>query len=240
MTRRKDKRSTLKANHLKANHLALKKITPLTNNQELFFDNYTSDKSQVLLGYAGCGKTYLALYKALEEISDPSNPYRKLVIVRSAVPSRDLGAMPGTLEQKTEMYELPYRSICNELFGRGDAYDLLKKQKLIEFISTSYIRGITLDNTIVIADEIQNMTAHEAESVLTRIGIDSKIILCGDIMQRDITKHSEKNIELFLNTIKHMTKDFDFVHFNEDDVVRSGLVGAYIKTKHKIYPNGYE
>lgn len=235
MSRRKDKRSPLKTNHL-----VIKEISPLTDNQEVFFNNFVSDKSQVLLGYAGCGKTYLALFKALEEINDTTTPYKRLVIVRSAVPSRDLGAMPGTLEQKTEMYELPYRAICNELFGRGDAYELLKKQKVIEFISTSYIRGITLDDTIVIADEIQNMTAHEAESVLTRIGINSKIILCGDIMQRDITKYSEKNIELFLNTIENMTDDFDFVHFNEDDVVRSGLVGAYIKTKHKIYPNGYD
>lgn len=235
MARRKDKRSPIRANHLE-----LKEIEPLTDNQEVFFNNYKSDKSQVLLGYAGCGKTYLALHKALEEIVCSNTPYKKLVIVRSAVPSRDLGAMPGTLEQKTEMYELPYRAICNELFGRGDAYDLLKKQKVIEFISTSYVRGLTLDNTIVIADEIQNMTAHEAESVLTRVGIDSKIILCGDIMQRDITKKSEKNIELFLNTIEHMHKDFDFVHFNEDDVVRSGIVGNYIKTKHKIYPEGYD
>ena len=235
MSRRKDKRSPLKINHL-----IIKDVSPLTDNQEVFFNNYTSGKSQVLLGYAGCGKTYLALFKALKDIEDPTTPYKKLVIVRSAVPSRDLGAMPGTLEQKTEMYELPYRDICNELFGRGDAYELLKKQKVIEFISTSYIRGITLDDTIVIADEIQNMTAHEAESVLTRVGINSKIILCGDIMQRDITKRSEKNIELFLNTVEAMTDDFDFVHFNENDVVRSGLVGSYIKTKHKIYPSGYD
>ena len=235
MSRRKDKRSPLKINHL-----IIKDVSPLTDNQEVFFNNYTSGKSQVLLGYAGCGKTYLALFKALKDIEDPTTPYKKLVLVRSAVPSRDLGAMPGTLEQKTEMYELPYRDICNELFGRGDAYELLKKQKIIEFISTSYIRGITLDDTIVIADEIQNMTAHEAESVLTRVGINSKIILCGDIMQRDITKRSEKNIELFLNTVEAMTDDFDFVHFNENDVVRSGLVGSYIKTKHKIYPSGYD
>jgi phosphate starvation-inducible protein PhoH len=235
MARRKDKRSPLKTNHL-----VIKEVSPLTDNQEVFFNHYNSNKSQVLLGYAGCGKTYLALYKALEEINDSNTPYKRLVIVRSAVPSRDLGAMPGTLEQKTEMYELPYRDICNELFGRGDAYELLKKQKVIEFISTSYIRGITLDDTIVIADEIQNMTAHEAESVLTRVGINSKIILCGDIMQRDITKRSEKNIELFLNTVEAMTDDFDFVHFNENDVVRSGLVGSYIKTKHKIYPSGYD
>jgi phosphate starvation-inducible protein PhoH len=235
MARRKDKRSTLVTNHL-----VLKEVSPLTDNQELFFDNYESDKSQVLLGYAGCGKTYLALYKALEDINDPKTPYKRVVIVRSAVPSRDLGAMPGSLQQKTEMYELPYVSICNELFSRGDAYELLKKRKTVEFISTSYIRGITLDNTIVIVDEIQNMTAHEAESVLTRAGLDTKVIICGDILQRDITKRSEKNVELFLNIIEKMTDDFDFVHFNEDDVVRSGLVGSYIKTKHKIYPNGYE
>ncbi len=234
MAKRKDKRSPLSNNHL-----VLDEVTPLTDNQEVFFKNYQSDKSQILLGYAGCGKTFLAMYKALQDINNPANKYKKIVIVRSAVPSRDLGAMPGTLQQKTEMYELPYRAICNELFGRGDAYELLKKHNTVEFISTSYIRGLTLDNTIIIADEVQNMTAHEAESILTRVGIESKIIYCGDILQRDITKHSEKNVELFLNLIKKMTNDFDSVTFNEDDVVRSGLVGNYIKFKHKIYPDGY-
>ena len=234
MTKRKDRKTPLNKNHL-----VLREIESLTDNQQLFFDNYSSDKSQVMLGYSGCGKTFLAMYKALEEINDSSNDYRRIVIVRSAVPSRDLGAMPGTLEQKTEMYELPYSSICNELFGRGDAYQLLKKQKVVEFMSTSYIRGITLDNTIVIVDEIQNMTAHEADSILTRIGISSKLVMCGDILQRDITKHSEKNIELFLNIIKNMPEDFDFVEFTQDDVVRSDLVGSYIKKKHKLYPEGF-
>jgi phosphate starvation-inducible protein PhoH len=224
---------------LNDNNLVLQPIKPLTNNQGLFFNNYESDKSQVLLGYPGTGKTFMALYKALEEINNPKNDYRRVVIVRSAVPTRDVGFLPGTLEEKAEVYELPYKSICQELFSRSDAYEILKKHRTIEFITTTVIRGITLDNAIVIVDEFQNMTAHEADSVITRIGIDSKIVFCGDMLQRDLTKHNERDVETLVRVLQHMTDSFDFVYFNEDDIVRSDLVGAYIKMKHKIYPDGY-
>lgn len=221
------------------NHLDLADISPITDNQTIFFDNYKSDKSQVLLGYPGTGKTFMALYKAFEDITDPKSEYQRIVIVRSAVPTRDVGFLPGTLAEKGEVYELPYKSICTELFGRGDAYEILKKNRTIEFITTSFIRGLTLDRAIIIVDEFQNMTAHEADSVITRVGNYSKIILCGDILQRDLTKGSEKNIESLLNVLHKMDNIFDFTEFEEDDIVRSGLVGNYIKMKHKLYPEGY-
>lgn len=221
------------------NHLDLADISPITDNQTIFFDNYKSDKSQVLLGYPGTGKTFMALYKAFEDITDPKSEYQRIVIVRSAVPTRDVGFLPGTLAEKGEVYELPYKSICTELFGRGDAYEILKKNRTIEFITTSFIRGLTLDRAIIIVDEFQNMTAHEADSVITRVGNYSKIILCGDILQRDLTKGSEKNIESLLNVLHKMDSTFDFTEFEEDDIVRSGLVGNYIKMKHKLYPEGY-
>ena len=222
------------------NHLALADISPMTDNQELFFDKYKSDKSQVLTGYPGTGKTFMALYKAFEELNDPDTPYQRIVIVRSAVPTRDVGFLPGTLAEKGEVYELPYKSICNELFGRGDAYDILKKHRTVEFITTSFIRGLTLDRSIIIVDEFQNMTAHEADSVITRVGTYSKIILCGDILQRDLNKRSERNIESLLKVLEKMPEVFDFTEFGEDDIVRSGLVGDYIRMKHKIYPDGYK
>ena len=234
MAKRKPKKSPLIDNNF-----TLHEIEPLTENQGIFFNQYDTGLSQVLIGYPGTGKTFMALYKALEEINNPKNNYQRVIIVRSAVPTREVGFLPGTLEEKAEVYELPYKTICKDLFGRDDAYEILKKHHIVEFITTTVIRGITLDNAIVIVDEFQNMTAHEADSVLTRIGTDSKIVFCGDILQRDLNKHSERNIEKFIQVMQSMVDDFNFTFFNEDDIVRSGLVGAYIKMKHKIFSNGF-
>jgi len=227
-------------NALADNHLNLVDISPMTENQSIFFENCKSDKSQVLLGYPGTGKTFMALYKAFEEISNPTTEYQRIVIVRSAVPTRDVGFLPGTLAEKGEVYELPYKSICTELFGRADAYEILKKHRTVEFITTSFIRGLTLDRSIIIVDEFQNMTAHEADSVITRVGNWSKIMFCGDVLQRDLIKRSEKNIEALLRVLKELPDEFDFTHFGENDIVRSGLVGNYIRKKHKLYPEGYD
>lgn len=234
MARRKDKKTLLSDNHL-----SMQDIYPMTENQSVFFSNYESDKSQVLLGYPGTGKTFMALNRALKELNDPSSPYRRVVIVRSAVPTRDVGFLPGTLAEKSAVYEMPYQSICNELFGRSDAYEIMKKHRTIEFLTTSFIRGITLDRTIVIVDEFQNMTSHEADSIITRVGDYSKIIFCGDILQRDLNKASERNVETFLQVLDNMRDVFDFNYFGEEDIVRSGIVADYIKAKHRIYPDGY-
>jgi phosphate starvation-inducible protein PhoH len=225
-------------NAINDNNLKLLDVSPLTDNQGVFFDNYVSDKSQLLLGYSGTGKTFMALNRAFKEIMEGSD-YRRVVIVRSAVPTRDIGFLKGTEAEKGAVYELPYKKVCSELFGRDDAYEILTKHDGIRFMLTSFIRGLTLDNSIVIVDEFQNLTAHEADSVLTRIGRNSKLIICGDILQRDFTKHSEKNIEKFLTVIQTMENRFDFNYFDEDDIVRSGLVADYIKHKHRMYKEGY-
>ena len=221
------------------NNLVLKDISPLTDNQADFFENYKSDKNQLLLGYSGTGKTYMACYQAFKEIMAGSD-YKRVVIVRSAVPTRDIGFLKGDEAEKGAVYELPYFKVCSELFGRDDAYGILCKHDGIRFMLTSFIRGLTIDNSIVIVDEFQNMTAHEADSVLTRVGHNSKLVICGDILQRDFTKHSEKNIEKFLQVVESMPNRFDFNYFDADDVVRSGLVGDYIKTKHAKFPKGFE
>lgn len=226
-------------NVLTENNFQLSDVSPLTDNQAKFFDNYATDKSQLLLGYSGTGKTFMAVYKAFEEIMNGSD-YKRVVIVRSAVPTRDIGFLKGTEAEKGAVYELPYQGVCSEIFHRGDAYEVLTKHGAIKFMLTSFIRGLTIDNAIIIVDEFQNMTAHEADSVLTRVGSNSKIIFCGDILQRDFTKGSEKNIEKFLQVIQGMPSQFDFNYFEEDDIVRSGLVGSYIKAKHKRFPKGYE
>lgn len=220
-------------------NLTLRNIEPKTENQAKFFENYDSGLSQVLLGYPGTGKTFLALYKAFEDLSKADSEFGKIVIARSAVPARDQGHLPGTLEEKNAVYELPYKYICNELFGRGDAYEILKKHGTLEFMTTGFMRGITLDRTIVLGDEIQNFTAHEADTLVTRGGTHSKVLLSGDILQRDLTKHSEKDIEKFLSVITDMPEDFDVVRFGLWDIVRGGLVGNYIRKKFGIFPDGF-
>lgn len=212
-------------------HLELQKTVPISEVQKAYFENYETGKSQVLQGSAGTGKTFIALNRAFNEIINGKANYRRIVLVRSAVATRDVGHLPGTLEEKQAIYELPYIGICNELFNRGDAYGLMKKNGIIEFMLTSYVRGITLDETIVIVDEFQNMTAHEADSIITRLGQGSKIIFCGDTCQTDFTRNNEKDIDVFMKVLERIPNHFDFNTFTNDDIVRSGIVKDYIKAK---------
>jgi len=215
-------------------HFELQDAEPLNGKQHEFFANYAGGKSQVLAGSAGTGKTFMTLFKAFEEILKAKVNYRRIVIIRSAVATRDIGHLPGTLEEKQAIYEIPYVGICNELFGRGDAYALMKKNGIIDFMLTSYVRGITLDETIVIVDEFQNLTAHEADSIITRLGKGSKIIFCGDTCQTDFTRNNEKDIDKFLAVVNRMPQWFDINEFESGDIVRSGIVKEYIRTKEKM------
>ena len=212
-------------------NMKLNEIKPLNKAQGLFFDDYQTGKNQVLSGSAGTGKTFIAFWNAFNEIINSKQKYRRIVIVRSAVATRDIGHLPGTLEEKQAIYEIPYMGVLNEIFGRGDAYGLLKKVGAIDFMLTSYVRGITLDETIVIVDEYQNMTSHELDSIITRLGKDSKIIFAGDTAQTDFTKHGEKDHGTFFQVLKRMESDFTFHEFGPEDIVRSGLVKRYIKAK---------
>lgn len=215
-------------------HFELQDVEPLNGKQHEFFANYAGGKSQVLAGSAGTGKTFMALFKAFEEIVKGKVNYRRIVIIRSAVATRDIGHLPGTLDEKQAIYEIPYVGICTELFGRGDAYPIMKKNGIIEFMLTSYVRGITLDETIVIVDEFQNLTAHEADSIITRLGKGSKIIFCGDTCQTDFTRNNEKDIDKFLAVVNKMPQWFDINEFESGDIVRSGIVKEYIKTKERM------
>ena len=219
-------------------NLSLREIEPMTGAQEEFFENYDSGKSQVLIGYPGTGKTFLALFKALEEITT-NKDLNRIVIVRSAVPTRDLGFLPGGLDEKGEVYELPYKQVCTDLFGRGDAYEILKKHGLITFLTTSYVRGVTLDHTVVIADEFQNFTAHEADSIVTRLGKGSKILFCGDFFQTDLTKSKDLDVYKFVEVLESMDNWFDETSFEVEDIVRSGIVKAYITSKYMVHREGF-
>ena len=210
------------------NHFELRKINPLTPNQEKTFNAYNNGYNLILHGYAGTGKSYISLYLALKEILSGSSIYEKIVIVRSVVPSRDIGFLPGSIKEKIKVYEEPYKEICDELFGRGDGYDVLKMKHLIEFTTTSFLRGTTFNNAIVIVDELQNMTFPELDTVMTRMGEQSKVIFCGDFRQTDLTRENEKSgIKHFINITKKMSR-FEYVEFEKNDIVRSGLVKDYI------------
>jgi phosphate starvation-inducible protein PhoH len=213
----------------------MKKIEPLTENQKLSFENFERGKNLMLHGIAGTGKSFISLYLALREIMDNKNSqYKKIVIVRSVVPTRDMGFLPGSNKEKAKVYEAPYYAICTELFGRGDAYDILKQRNMVDFISTSFIRGITLNNCIIVVDEIANMTLHELDSIITRVGKNCRIIFSGDFRQSDFIKEHEKNgLTEFMKIINHM-KSFTFIDFKQDDIVRSGLVREYIIQKDKL------
>jgi phosphate starvation-inducible protein PhoH len=221
-------------NHLKLRLDDLKTFDPLTDNQKQFFDAYKrGDYFVALHGVAGTGKTFIALYKAIEEVLDKNNPFNKIIVVRSAVQSREIGHLPGDVTEKMEIYQQPYRQICETLFGRRDAWDRLEEQGFIQFISTSFIRGMSFDDAIIIVDEMQNMNFEEIDTVMTRVGYRSKIIWCGDYRQTDLRKNNDKSGLLkFFDIAQHMGA-FTRVEFTVDDIVRSSLVKDYILAKLK-------
>jgi phosphate starvation-inducible PhoH-like protein len=207
---------------------------PITENQKQAFEAWEDEDNLVLAGTAGTGKTFIALYMALEELLDPDSFYRRLVIIRSIVPTRDIGFLPGTAEEKKDMYNIPYKNICAELFGDVGAYNKLVTSRQIEFESTSFIRGSTFDDSIIIVDEMQNLTFHELDSVITRVGRNSKIIFCGDYKQSDFKFQDEKDGLFKFMTILEQMKNFSIVQFGWDDIVRSGMVRDYIMTKEML------
>jgi len=207
---------------------------PITENQKKTYEAYKQNKHLLLHGIAGTGKTFLSLYLALEEVLDPATVFDDVFIVRSVVSTRDIGFLPGDEQEKVSIYEAPYRSICRELFGIKDSYDALKQQSNVKFMSTSFIRGITINNAIVIVDECQNLNFHELDSIITRIGKNSKIIFCGDYTQTDLTRENDKKgILNFMKILKEI-KEFETVEFMIDDIVRSDFLKSYIVAKYKF------
>lgn len=208
-------------------HFELRKISPLTPNQDVTFEVYKSGMNLMLHGYAGTGKSFISLWLALNEILNQNTLCERIQIIRSAVPSRDMGFLPGSQKEKQRAFELPYKQICDDLFGRGDGYDILKLRGIIDFETTSYLRGCTWNNAIVIVDEIQNMSFQELDTVMTRVGDNSKIIFCGDFRQTDLCERERSGLLNFINITKRMNR-FAYVEFEKHDIVRSGIVKDYI------------
>lgn len=207
--------------------LSCRHIEPLTFAQTQMIEAYGRGAHVVADGSAGTGKSFLASYMALNTLFNKQ--VEKVVVVRSAVPTRDVGFLPGNLQEKTEVYTIPYKQIFNDLCENGTAWDILTKKQMVEFITTSYVRGITLDNSVVIIDEFQSMTAHELYSVLTRIGTNTRVIVCGDTKQTDLDGRREKSsYEWFMGVTRKMPDWFEVVHFMHHDIVRSDFVKALI------------
>lgn len=221
-------------NQKKKQLIDILKIEPRTDNQALVFDAFDSSHNLLLHGVAGTGKTFISLYLALNDVFNGDDLKRSVTIIRSVVPTRDMGFLPGKEQEKTAVYEQPYEAICKELTNRGDGYQVLKQRGVIKFTTTSYIRGITLDNTIIVVDECQNMTFHELDSIITRVGENTRIVFCGDFRQTDLTKpHDRSGIQEFMQIISKMNY-FSSVEFYYDDIVRSGLVKQYIMAKDEF------
>ncbi len=216
----------------------LLKIEPLTDNQTTMFDAYEDGKNLFAYGCAGTGKTFVALYLALKDVLNEYTPYEKVYIVRSLVSTREIGFLPGTHEDKASLYQIPYKNMVKYMFEMPDdnsfemLYENLKAQETISFWSTSFLRGTTLDNSIVIIDECQNLNFHELDSIITRCGQDTKIVFCGDARQSDLQKSNERTgIIDFMKIIQSMEEDFSMIEFGIEDIVRSGLVKNYLIAK---------
>lgn len=215
----------------------LKQVDPLTVNQERTFDMWDTGQNLLLVGTAGTGKSFLGTFFGMKSIIEDKQQ-TKLAIVRSVVPTRDMGFLPGSNKEKSKVYEAPYYSIFSELFGRGDAYDYLKNKGVVEFMTTSFVRGITINNAIIMVDEIQNMTPGELHSVFTRIGKNCRVIFAGDIKQNDLNpRREESGFKDFFKVIDRM-KDFGVVEFTRDDIVRSSLVKSYIIAREDLEDRG--
>ena len=213
-------------------------VKPLTENQEKLFDDYKKGKNIFAYGAAGTGKTFIVLYNALKEVLNERTPYEKIYIVRSLVSTREIGFLPGDHEDKSALYQIPYKNMVKYMFEMpSDAdfemlYGNLKAQATISFWSTSFIRGTTFDNSILLIDECQNLNFHELDSIITRTGENTKIMFCGDASQSDLTKTYERNGILdFIKIIRNMEDEFGITEFGVNDIVRSGLVKKYIATK---------
>ena len=214
-------------------------VSAVTDNQKLAFQDYKAGKNLFLYGAAGTGKTFITLYMALQEVLRNESKYDCVYIVRSAVPTREIGFLPGDEEDKTALFQVPYQNMVKFMFEQPNEqafnilYDRLKNQGSLMFLTTSFLRGITLDNAIIIVDEAQNLNFHELDTIITRVGMDSKIMFCGDFFQSDLQKHSEKEgIKHFMSILRGM-KSFSNIEFTLGDIVRSGMVKEYLISKIK-------
>ena len=233
---KREKKSRANNNNNEKINLQLQNIEPLSDTQEKLFEQYNEYPHLFLHGYAGTGKSFLALYLGFLELLKPESTYKKITIVRSAVPTRDIGFLPGSARDKIRHYEQPYIAIVNQLFNHSNAYEIMKSKGRIEFISTSFIRGTTIDDTIFIIDEAQNTSFHELNSVITRVGVNTKLIVCADIAQtEDSVGRAASGIVAFSHIVDNMKEHFANIAFTVDDIVRSEFVRDWIIASNQYF-----
>ena len=214
-------------------------VEAITDNQKLLFDEYDKGQNIVAYGAAGTGKTFVTLYKALREVLDENSPYEKVYLVRSLVATREIGFLPGDHDDKSALYQIPYKNMvkymfmCNTDSDFDMLYGNLMAQETLKFWSTSFLRGTTLDKAIIIVDEFQNLNGHELDSIMTRVGEDSKIHFCGDASQSDLVKASERTGIMDFLSILDLMPSISKIEFGLDDIVRSGLCKEYLLAKHE-------
>ena len=222
------------------NHNNLTTIKGITDSQKVVFNTWKKGQNQFLFCSAGTGKTFISLYLALNDVFDLKKPYDRVVLVRSLIPTREIGFLPGDEEDKAALYQVPYQNMVQFMFEQpneqafNNLYDRLKGQGSLFFLSTSFLRGLTFDNSIIIVDECQNLNFHELDTIITRVGQDSKIVFCGDFDQTDLLKQNEKNgLHDFLRILEEM-EEFNVTEFTLGDIVRSGFVRSYLINKTKL------
>ena len=222
------------------NHNSLVTIKPIGENQKQVFSTWKKGQNQFLFGAAGTGKTFVSLYLALQSVFDLKTKFDKVVLVRSLIPTREIGFLPGDEEDKAALYQVPYQNMVQFMFEMpneqafNNLYEKLKGQGSLFFLSTSFLRGLTFDNSIIIVDECQNLNFHELDTIVTRVGQDSKIIFCGDFDQTDLQKHNEKNgLHDFMKILEEM-EEFNCTEFEIGDIVRSGFVRSYLINKIRL------
>ena len=222
------------------NHNNLTTIKGITDNQKVVFDTWKKGKNQFLFGSAGTGKTFVSLYLAFNDIFDLKKPYDKVVLVRSLIPTREIGFLPGDEEDKAALYQVPYQNMVQFMFEQpneqqfNSLYDRLKGQGSLYFLSTSFLRGLTFDNSIIIVDECQNLNFHELDTIITRVGQDSKIMFWGDVNQTDLTRDKERNGIIDFQRILENMEEFGMIEFGVNDIVRSGLIKSYLISKMQL------
>tara|TARA_B110000503_G_scaffold32924_1_gene53494 strand:- start:4449 stop:5198 length:750 start_codon:yes stop_codon:yes gene_type:complete len=239
LSRREKQRQDREQDHMVSvlnTKFGMRQIKPLTPTQSDMFESYQQGLNLAAIGTAGTGKTMCAMYLALNDVLT-KGLYEQIIVIRSAVQTREQGFMPGSKEQKEALYSVPYSDIVNDLFGRGDAYRILEQKGMIKFMTSSFVRGLTFDNSIIIVDECQSMTYHELDTIITRVGESSKIVFCGDTAQNDLATSRNRadvsGLRDFLRVINKI-RSFDTITFTPEDIVRSGLVKEYILAKEQL------
>jgi phosphate starvation-inducible protein PhoH len=236
----KTKRSQIEreTDYLLDTKFGMKRIEPITKTQSSLFEGWSNGKNILAVGSAGTGKTYISLYLALKDVM-ARNQYKEIIIIRSSVQSREQGHMPGDAKEKMAHFEAPYVDIVNDLFERADAYGIMKQKSMIRFMSTSFIRGLTFNDALIIVDECQNMRWDELRTIMTRVGDNSRIIFCGDTKQDDLACSKNRldvsGLRHFKKVIDRMSSNcFETIEFTVDDIVRSGLVKEFIIAEEQL------